>query len=548
MTWLVLDTSPSMTFGTAERRKADVAEGAALASATPRRGAATGSASSRSATSDPRTLPARQGAARPARPAARAAQAEPASGRGARRRDLGRRGAAARRQPRPPARATSSVVSDFRGPRDWRRPLLDARRPPPRRGGRDPRRARAGAAEARRAVARRPRDRPAAEGRHARASACARGSPPRRREERREVAAEIASAGARHVVLPTRGDWLRDADRLPAARGGAMSFASPLALLALLLVPLAAAGYVLFQRRRVREAARFVEPALLPNVVDRVARLAAAPACRAPAARRRGVPGRLRAAARHLVGALGGGDARSSRSTRRARWARPTSSRRGSPPRRRSARRFLDELPDEVPRRGRRLQHAGAGRRRRRRRTASTSRAAIARCASARRRRSAMRSRRPSSVARGRRRRRSSRGRSRRRPSILVLSDGAVDGGRVKLRRGDPRARDGEDPVFTALLGTQAGVVEVPRIGGYVERIQVPPDPTRCAGSPTQTGGSFFAAPTEERSRRRLRRPQVAARHTRRRTRRSRSRSPRLGALLLLVGCALSALWFRRVP
>ena len=31
VTWLVLDTSPSMTFGTAERRKADVAEGAALA-------------------------------------------------------------------------------------------------------------------------------------------------------------------------------------------------------------------------------------------------------------------------------------------------------------------------------------------------------------------------------------------------------------------------------------------------------------------------------------------------------------------------------------
>src|SRR5918912_2561745 len=31
VTWLVLDTSPSMQFGTAERRKADVAEGVALA-------------------------------------------------------------------------------------------------------------------------------------------------------------------------------------------------------------------------------------------------------------------------------------------------------------------------------------------------------------------------------------------------------------------------------------------------------------------------------------------------------------------------------------
>src|SRR5256885_16107154 len=31
VSWLVLDTSPSMQFGTAERRKADVAEGVAIA-------------------------------------------------------------------------------------------------------------------------------------------------------------------------------------------------------------------------------------------------------------------------------------------------------------------------------------------------------------------------------------------------------------------------------------------------------------------------------------------------------------------------------------
>jgi uncharacterized protein (DUF58 family) len=31
VTWIVLDLSPSMAFGTADRRKADVAEGVALA-------------------------------------------------------------------------------------------------------------------------------------------------------------------------------------------------------------------------------------------------------------------------------------------------------------------------------------------------------------------------------------------------------------------------------------------------------------------------------------------------------------------------------------
>src|SRR6185312_7597097 len=58
--------------------------------------------------------------------------------------------------------------------------------------------------------------------------------------------------------------------RLPPSRERVMSFASPIALLALLLVPLAVVGYVWFQRRREAEVAAFVQPALLPNVVDRV--------------------------------------------------------------------------------------------------------------------------------------------------------------------------------------------------------------------------------------------------------------------------------------
>ncbi len=63
VTWLVLDTSPSMTFGTAERRKADVAEGASLAVgyAATRRGNRLGLVTFGDET--PRTLPARQGRA-----------------------------------------------------------------------------------------------------------------------------------------------------------------------------------------------------------------------------------------------------------------------------------------------------------------------------------------------------------------------------------------------------------------------------------------------------------------------------------------------------
>ena len=48
-----------------------------------------------------------------------------------------------------------------------------------------------------------------------------------------------------------------------------MSFQWPLALLALLAVPLAIFGYVLLERRRHRQAAAFATPALVPNLVGR---------------------------------------------------------------------------------------------------------------------------------------------------------------------------------------------------------------------------------------------------------------------------------------
>jgi Ca-activated chloride channel family protein len=48
-----------------------------------------------------------------------------------------------------------------------------------------------------------------------------------------------------------------------------MTFAAPYALVALLVVPVAVVGYLAYNRARPRFAARFANPALLPNVVDR---------------------------------------------------------------------------------------------------------------------------------------------------------------------------------------------------------------------------------------------------------------------------------------
>ena len=124
VTWIVLDTSPSMAFGTADRRKADVALGVALAigHAASVRGNRVGLVGvRRRATSAPA---AHAGARRPGRRAARrcertTARTGPAA-RASRSRTALRRLAA-----RPGSASLVVIVSDFRGPRDWRKPLLE---------------------------------------------------------------------------------------------------------------------------------------------------------------------------------------------------------------------------------------------------------------------------------------------------------------------------------------------------------------------------------------------------------------------------------------
>jgi uncharacterized protein (DUF58 family) len=119
-TWLVLDTSPSMSFGTATRRKADVVEGVALALAhiASRRGNRVGALTFGGKT--PLIVRPRQGR-RGLLGALLAARQEPeadevgATSIGA---ALEKTAALARQ------RGVVFVVSDFRGPRDWRAPLL----------------------------------------------------------------------------------------------------------------------------------------------------------------------------------------------------------------------------------------------------------------------------------------------------------------------------------------------------------------------------------------------------------------------------------------
>jgi uncharacterized protein (DUF58 family) len=204
VTWLVLDTSASMEFGTADRRKADVAEGTAVAigHVATRRGNRLGVVTFGDA--DPRVLPARQGRMGLVGllSALRREHVEARTGATSLGEAISRTGALALQ------RSLVVVVSDFRGPRDWRRPLLElaGRHDVLALEIRDPREqelSNVGALwlvdpETGRLLRVDTRSRKLRE-RFAAAAA----------DERADVARGLASLGVRHLVLSTSGDWLR---------------------------------------------------------------------------------------------------------------------------------------------------------------------------------------------------------------------------------------------------------------------------------------------------------------------------------------------------
>ena len=203
VTWLVLDTSLSMQFGTADRRKADVAEGVAIAIGhlATRRGNRLGIVTF--GDSAPRTVPPTQGRVGLVGLLA-ALRREPEGGAGTTTLGQGivRAGSITRQ------RSLVVVVSDFRGPQDWRRPLLElaSRHDVVAVEIRDPREQELTNAGLLWLV-------DPETGRQLRVDTRSR----RLRErfavaaqaERAQVARNFTSVGVRHVILTTSGDWLR---------------------------------------------------------------------------------------------------------------------------------------------------------------------------------------------------------------------------------------------------------------------------------------------------------------------------------------------------
>jgi Ca-activated chloride channel family protein len=131
--------------------------------------------------------------------------------------------------------------------------------------------------------------------------------------------------------------------------------------------------------------------------------------------------------------------------------------------------------------------------------------------------------------------------------SVLVISDGAPQGGRTPPLTAAKRAKALHVPVSTVLVGTAGGVVTAKLVGGYTEQIRVPPSPGTLQRIAAVTGGEFFRARTS------LALTHVYQKLATRTGHRSVNREMTDvfaggAAALLLIGGGLSAAFFRRIP
>jgi Ca-activated chloride channel family protein len=320
-----------------------------------------------------------------------------------------------------------------------------------------------------------------------------------------------------------------------------VSFQWPLALVGLVVVPLLVALYVLRERRRTDFAARFTTPALLPNLVD------AAPSWRrhlplavllvALTAMVVGVarPHATVSVKREQATVILAIDTSLSMSAQDVKPTRLQAARN-------AARTFLERIPSKY-----RVAIVGfAGR----------AYVALPPTEDRTLARAALRTLHPAEgtslgdavalATKLARRQRASDGTVP--PSaILVISDGSQQSGRTSAAAAAVRARSAHIPVYSVLIGTQDGVITVTLAGGFQAQMRVPPSPETLRMLAQVTGGHFFTAPSAAALR------QVYERLGSRLGSRKESREitdvfAGGSAALLLVGGALSALWFRRVP
>jgi Ca-activated chloride channel family protein len=321
-----------------------------------------------------------------------------------------------------------------------------------------------------------------------------------------------------------------------------VSFDWPIALLALLLLPLLVVAYVVRERRRTGFAARYASPALLPAVVDRA-------------------PGRLRhlPLVLFLLGltliVLGVARPHATVNVKReeativlaidvSRSMKATD----IPPTRlgaakRAAKKFLEDVPEKfrvgvvsfatravvgvAPTEDRALVEAAIDRLKPGEGTAIGDAVVL----SARLGRTETSE--EDGVAPPR--------------TVLVISDGARDGGRLAPDAAARQAKRMKVPVYTVLLGTANGIVEETLTGGFRRQIRVPPNAAALRQISEISGGKALAA-TDTAGLERVHKDLASRLGTREQEREVGDYFAGGAAAFLIAGGALSALWFRRVP
>ena len=131
--------------------------------------------------------------------------------------------------------------------------------------------------------------------------------------------------------------------------------------------------------------------------------------------------------------------------------------------------------------------------------------------------------------------------------SILLISDGARDGGTRTPQAAARRAKALHVPVYTILLGTPNGIVQHRLPSGYTETIRVPPSAQTLQMFARTTGGEFFTASNDKRLNEVYEQLQSRLGH-KKKSREVTDLFAAGSALLLLTGGAMSVFWFRRVP
>jgi Ca-activated chloride channel family protein len=129
--------------------------------------------------------------------------------------------------------------------------------------------------------------------------------------------------------------------------------------------------------------------------------------------------------------------------------------------------------------------------------------------------------------------------------TVLLLSDGEqTSGQRTPIAAAEEARRLGV-PVNTVALGTREAVVEVPLPGGLEQKVTVSPDTRTLREVARITGGRYAAAPTAGRLKQ-VYRDLGSRAGTRREEREITAAFAGAGVVLLLVASGLSLVWTRR--